>query len=295
MKDYLIKALACNEHVRIYICSSTALVEEARKRFDLWPTSAAALGRTLSVGSMMGSMLKSDKEQLTIRINGGGPIGTILVDAYSDGHVRGFVSDPHIMLQYNDTGKLAVGTAVGKEGYLEVIKDLNMKENWSGTVALQSGEIGDDFAYYFTASEQTPSAVSVGVLVNPDNAIQAAGGMIIQMMPDAEEEDIVKVENIIAHMEPISKLINEGESLEDILTSLFDDATILSSQEIAFRCHCDRATMKRVLVTLSKEERKKLIEEDHGCEITCNFCNEKYYFNKQELRDLEGFIERYAR
>ena len=182
-----------------------------------------------------------------------------------------------------------------KEGYLEVIKDLNMKENWSGTVALQSGEIGDDFAYYFTASEQTPSAVSVGVLVNPDNAIQAAGGMIIQMMPDAEEEDIVKVENIIAHMEPISKLINEGESLEDILTSLFDDATILSSQEIAFRCHCDRATMKRVLVTLSKEERKKLIEEDHGCEITCNFCNEKYYFNEQELRDLEGFIERYAR
>ena len=170
-----------------------------------------------------------------------------------------------------------------------------MKENWSGTVALQSGEIGDDFAYYFTASEQTPSAVSVGVLVNPDNAIQAAGGMIIQMMPDAEEEDIVKVENIIAHMEPISKLINEGESLEDILTSLFDDATILSSQEIAFRCHCDRATMKRVLVTLSKEERKKLIEEDHGCEITCNFCNEKYYFNEQELRDLEGFIERYAR
>ena len=154
---------------------------------------------------------------------------------------------------------------------------------------------GDDFAYYFTASEQTPSAVSVGVLVNPDNAIQAAGGMIIQMMPDAEEEDIVKVENIIAHMEPISKLINEGESLEDILTSLFDDATILSSQEIAFRCHCDRATMKRVLVTLSKEERKKLIEEDHGCEITCNFCNEKYYFNEQELRDLEGFIERYAR
>lgn len=185
MKDYLLKAVACNEHVRIYICSTTALVEEARTRFDLWPTASAALGRTLTVGSMMGSMLKSDKEQLTIRINGGGPIGTVLVDAYSDGHVRGFVSNPHIHYQYNDTGKLAVGIAVGKEGTLEVIKDMGMKENWSGAVALQSGEIGDDFAYYFTVSEQTPSAVSVGVLVDTDNHIISAGGLILQMMPDA--------------------------------------------------------------------------------------------------------------
>ena len=139
MKDYLLKAVACDEHVRIYICSSTALVEEARTRFDLWPTASSALGRTLTVGSMMGSMLKSEKEQLTIRINGGGPIGTVLVDAYSDGHVRGFVSNPHVHYQYNDTGKLAVGIAVGKEGTLEVIKDMGMKENWSGAVALQSG------------------------------------------------------------------------------------------------------------------------------------------------------------
>lgn len=295
MKDYLLKALACEERVRIYICSSTNLVEDARQRFDLWPTSAAALGRTLSVGSLMGSMLKSDKEQLTININGGGPIGTIMVDAYSDGHVRGFVSDPHIMLQYNDTKKLAVGTAVGKDGYLRVIKDLNMKENWSGTVELQSGEIGDDFAYYFTVSEQTPSAVSVGVLVNTDNSIQSAGGMIIQMLPDATEEDIVKVENIVAHMDPISKMINEHDSLEEILKSLFDDVKILTSQDIEFRCKCDRATMKRVLVTLSKEERQRMIEEDHGCEITCNFCNEKYYFSEEELRDLEGFIERHGK
>ena len=295
MKDYLVKALACEERVRIYVCSSTHLVENARQRFDLWPTSAAALGRTLSVGSLMGSMLKSDKEQLTININGGGPIGTIMVDAYSDGHVRGFVSDPHIMLQYNDTKKLAVGVAVGKDGYLQVIKDLNMKENWSGTVELQSGEIGDDFAYYFTVSEQTPSAVSVGVLVNTDNSIQSAGGMIIQMLPDATEEDIVKVENIVSHMEPISKMINEHESLEEILKTLFDDVKILTTQDIEFRCKCDRASMKRVLVTLSKEERKRMIEEDHGCEITCNFCNEKYFFTEEELRDLEGFIERHGK
>ena len=243
----------------------------------------------------MGSMLKTKDEQLTIRINGGGPIGTILVDAYSDGHVRGFVSDPHILLQYNDTGKLAVGTAVGKDGYLEVIKDMKMKENWSGTVALQSGEIGDDFAYYFTASEQTPSAVSVGVLVDTDNSIISAGGMIIQMLPDAEEEDIVKVENIVSNMKHMSTLIQEYDSLEDILKDLFDDVKILTGQDIEFRCKCDRATMKRVLTTLSKEERKAMIEEDHGCEITCNFCGEKYQFSEEELLDLERFIETHAR
>ena len=222
MKDYLLKAVACDEHVRVYICSSTALVEEARQRFDLWPTAAAALGRTLSVGSMMGSMLKSDKEQLTIRINGGGPIGTVLVDAYCDGHVRGFVSDPHVHYQYNDTGKLAVGIAVGKEGTLEVIKDLGMKENWSGTVELQSGEIGDDFAYYFTVSEQTPSAVSVGVLVDTDNHIISAGGLIVQMMPDATEDDIRKCEEVLGRLQPMSTLIRDKDSLEEILHEMFD-------------------------------------------------------------------------
>lgn len=295
MRDYLIKALACEGHVRIYICSSTALVENARQRFDMWPTSAAALGRTLTIGSMMGSMLKSDQEQMTIKINGGGPIGTVLVDAYSDGHVRGFVSDPHIMMQYNDTGKLAVGTAVGTQGYLEVVKDLHMKENWKGTVALQSGEIGDDFAYYFTASEQTPSAVSVGVLVDTDNSIISAGGFIIQMMPDATEEDIVCVEKIISDLKPMSTLVREKDTLEDILHDLFTDVQILSTQDIEYRCHCDRSIMKRALTTLSKEDRMQMIEEDHGCEITCNFCNEEYHFNEDELRDLERFMDKHAK
>lgn len=295
MRDYLLKALACNEHVRIYICSSTHIVEEARKRFDLWPTSAAALGRTLSVGSLMGSMLKSDKEQITIHIQGGGPIGSIVVDAYSDGHVRGFVGDPHIMLQYNDTGKLAVGSAVGTDGYLKVIKDLHMKENWSGYVALQSGEIGEDFAYYFTISEQTPSAVSVGVLVDRDDHILAAGAMIIQMMPDAEESDIQKVEAVVAKLKHMSTLLQEHDSLETIVHQLFDDARMLDTQDIEFRCHCNRATMKRALSILSKEERMAIIKEEHGCEVTCNFCNEHYQFNEEELLALEGFIDKYAR
>lgn len=261
----------------------------------MWPTSAAALGRTLIVGSMMGSMLKSEQEQLTITINGGGPIGTIMVDAYSNGNVRGFVSDPHILLQYNDSGKLAVGTAVGNQGTLSVIKDLHMKENWKGTVALQSGEIGDDFAYYFTASEQTPSAVSVGVLVDTDNSVIAAGGFIIQMMPNATEEDIVASEQLLARLVPISQMIQENEHLEDILHTFYDDVHILNIQPIAFHCPCDKAIMKRVLTTLSKQERMAMIEEDHGCEITCNFCNERYQFSEQELRDLEAFIDAHAR
>lgn len=295
MKDGLIKALACDKRVRIYLCATTALVDEARKRHDLWPTASAALGRTLSVGVMMGSMLKSDKEQLTIQINGNGPIGTIMVDAYSDGHVRGFVGEPHVHYQYNDTGKLAVGIAVGKDGYLEVIKDFGMKDNWSGKVALQSGEIGEDFAYYFTVSEQTPSAVSLGVLVNPDHQVQAAGGLLIQMMPDATEEDIVKTEALLKTLPPMSTLINEKESLREIVSSLYDDVEILEEMPVEFRCHCSKATIKHMITTLPKEERLAMIHEDHGCEVTCHFCNSTYQLSEAELRELEDFLERYEK
>ncbi|MEG2909886.1 MAG: Hsp33 family molecular chaperone HslO [Erysipelotrichaceae bacterium] len=295
MKDYLCKAMACENRVRIYICSSTSLVEEARKRFDMWPTSAAALGRVLSIGSIMGSMLKSEQEQMTIKINGNGPIGTILVDAYHDGHVRGFVSDPHQYMTYNDTDKLAVGLAVGHEGTLEVIKDLGMKENWSGSVNLQSGEIGDDFSYYFSASEQTPSVVSVGVLVNSDASILSAGGLLIQLMPDAMEEDIIKTEELVKRLAPISTLIKDHESLEEIVETFYDDINILETLPIEFRCHCSKATMKRALCTLPKETRDAMIKEDHGCEIICHFCNEKYHFSEEELNELEGFINEYTK
>ncbi|MEF9967420.1 MAG: Hsp33 family molecular chaperone HslO, partial [Longicatena sp.] len=173
--------------------------------------------------------------------------------------------------------------------------DLHMKENWSGTVALQSGEIGDDFAYYYTLSEQTPSAVSLGVLVDSDYSILASGGLLIQMMPDAQEEDITYIEKIVANMKHISTYIKEFDSLEDILHDLFEEVNILSKQDIEFRCGCDASIMKRVLTTLSKKERLAMIEEDHGCEITCNFCNEKYQFSEQELLDLERFLDQHAK
>ena len=289
MQDKLVKALCCEDRVRVLALCSTHLCEEARKRHDLWPTAAAALGRVLSIGSMMGSMQKNENEKIAIQINGGGPIGTIFVDCFANGNVRGFVSEPHVHYTYNDTGKLAVGVAVGREGTLKVIKDLKMKDDFSGTVALQTGEIGDDFAYYFAASEQTPSAVSLGVLVDTDNSVLAAGGLLVQMLPDATEDDIEKIEGIINNLRPMSTLIHEGKSLEDILNENFDDIKILEETSVRFDCGCSKATMKRALLTLSKEERLRMIEEDHGCEITCHWCNEHYQFSEDELRDLELF------
>lgn len=286
MSNRLLKAIARDGKVRIYICDTKDLVEEAKNRHDLWPCASAALGRTLSVGVMMGSNLKSEKEKLSITINGGGPIGTIMVDAYSNGDVRGFVGEPHVHYEYNDTHKLAVGIAVGNNGYLEVKKDMGLKEDFGGKVALQTGEIGDDFAYYFALSEQTPSVVSVGVLVDTDNSILSSGGLLIQMMPGASEEDIVATENAISTLKPISTLLNEGNTLEEIINSLYDDVKILEEKTFAFACNCSKDRMRAALTTLDKEDLIKMVEEDHGCEMNCQFCGESHVFNEEELKEI---------
>ena len=287
MKDTLVKAIARGGHIRIYTCTTTELVQEARDIFGLWPTSCAALGRTLTVGAMMGSMLKSNHEKLTIQIKGNGPLKNILVDAYYDGSVRGFVGDPEIQLIYNDTGKLAVGLAVGKEGFLRVIKDVNLKTEFTGTVELVSGEIGEDFAYYFTKSEQTPSAVSVGVLVHENEEIViASGGLILQMMPDAKEEDIVACEELLKQLPPISTLITEGKSSKEIAKSLFSDVMILEERNLRYECNCNRERMYEALAVIQKEEIQDMIQEDHRCEIVCNYCNSRYQFSEEELNKL---------
>lgn len=289
MKDILVKAIACNGKVRIYTCTTTNLVEEARLQHDMWPTSTAALGRVLSVGVMMGSMLKSEKEKLTIQINGGGPLGTIMVDAYSDGNVRGFVGDPHQMLTYNDTGKLAVGLVVGNNGTLKVIKDLSLKNDFTGTVALQTGEIGDDFAYYFTVSEQTPSAVSVGVLVDTDNHVIASGGIIIQMMPDASDDDISVVEKVIQAIKPVSNLVQSGMDAKEIALSLFDDIEIVEQRDCALHCDCGHDRFYAALSTLSNQDLIEMKEEEHGCEVVCQFCNKIYRFDEAALDSILEF------
>ncbi len=286
MKDCLIRAFARNSRVRIMIANTTNLVETARIKHEMWPTATAALGRTLTVASLMASTLKDEKETLGIQINGGGPIGTILVKAYSDLRVKGFVSDPEILLINNHTNKLDVRAAVGTNGYLKVVKDLQMKHDFSGQVELISGELGEDFAYYFNVSEQTPSFVSVGVLVGDENQVLAAGGLIIQMMPDAKEEDITYVESVVKDLKPMSTLINEGKTIEDIMNMLFTDVKILGEGQPYFDCDCSRERMLSALATIDKEEIKKMIEDKEGCETHCQFCNSYYQFNESELESL---------
>lgn len=285
MKDQLVKALVLDGRVRVYVDRTTDMVREAQKRFDLYPTACAALGRVLSIASIMGSMLKSSQEMLTIAINGHGPIGSIVVDAYQNGNVRGFVSNPHAEDAFKD-GKLHVGALVGTDGTLSVTKDLHMEENFKGTVQLQTGEIAEDFAYYFAMSEQTPTAVSAGVLVGPKDQVEAAGAMIIQLLPDATETDISIVEHVVAGLKPMSTLIKEYDdsSLEQLIHDMFDDAKILSSQDIAFSCPCTKEKTASVLTTLKKEDIQSLADKGEDVEVVCNFCNEVYTFTPQDLQ-----------
>lgn len=289
MKDTLVNAISKNGHIRVLACTTTRLAEQARQQHDLWPTSAATLVRVLTVSAMMGSMLKTQQEKLTVSINGGGSIGTVMADAWANGDVRGFVGDPHIYLKYNDSGKLAVGLAVGKEGYLKVIRRTNMKNDFTGQVALVSGEIGDDFAYYFTTSEQTPSAVSVGVLVDTDNSVLSSGGILIQMLPDATEEDIALAEQTVSALRPVSELVKEGMDAQALIYSLPLELEILNEKNLQWHCDCSRERFRAALTTVERSELEAMRDEDHGCEIKCEYCNTSYQFTKEELQSILEF------
>ncbi len=286
MTDKLVKGLIRNKKVRVYLCKTTDLCELARVKHDLWPTSLAALGRVLSVTAILGGMLKNDDEKVTVHINGNGPIGTIMTDGYKDGHVRGFVGDPHLMLVDNHTNKLAVGAIVGKDGYLRVIKDTGLKDDFAGTVKLISGEIGEDFAYYFTVSEQIPTAVSVGVLVDEKNSVIAAGALVIQMMPDANEDDIVYSEELIKDIGSISQQIFNQQDVSKLAIKLFKDIEILEETELSFRCDCSLEKMYSALITLSSKDIQDMIDQDHGCEIVCQYCGKKYRFSEEQLKGI---------
>lgn len=281
--DTMVRALAHNGRIRIFVCKTTELVEYARQRHDTFPTATAALGRLLSAGVLMGSMLKSDQEKISMTIRGDGPLKTLIVDADHLGNVRGLVGNPFVNMTNEKTGKLDVGRAVGK-GMLNVVKDLNMKNDFTSSVELQTGEIGDDLAYYFLVSEQTPSAVSVGVLVNTDASVLASGALIIQMMPDADDADVMITENVVAHLKPISQMIYEGMTPSEIALALYDDVEILDEQPVNFVCSCNKERMARALSTLEVMDLKDMIFEDHGCELTCHFCNTTYTFSEDELR-----------
>lgn len=284
MKDYVCKALAYNDKVRIYAASSTNLVEEARKTFGLWPTSCAALGRTLTAAAIISTNYKSN-ENLTVRFDGDGPLGEMLVEA-SNGYVRGFVSNAGVFMQY-DNGHLAVGKAVG-QGTMTIIKDLGLKEPFTTTINIQTGEIGDDFTYYFAASEQTPSAVGLGVLVETDNSCKAAGGFILQLMPGCDDETITKIENTLKNIKPVSEMVNDGLTPEEIIKLLSSDEPyeILDKQDIFYKCPCNKDQYYRGIKSLGKKELQSIIDEIGSAEVTCNFCRKTYKFKRPELEEM---------
>ncbi|GLY12862.1 Hsp33 family molecular chaperone HslO [Pseudobacillus badius] len=289
MKDYLVKALAFDGQVRAYAVNTTETINEAQKKHYTWPTASAAMGRAMTAGVMMGAMLKGE-EKITIKIEGGGPIGAILVDANSKGKVRGYVTNPQTHFDLNEQGKLDVRRAVGTEGMITVVKDVGLRDHFSGQTPIVSGELGEDFTYYFVASEQVPSSVGVGVLVNPDNSILAAGGFIIQIMPGAEEEVISVIEQKITAMAPISKLIEKGMSPEEILYYILgeENVKVLEEMPVQFECTCSKERFGNAIVSLGKKEIEEMIEEDGQAETQCHFCNEKYIFTKSELEQLKA-------
>lgn len=288
MKDYLVKALGYNGQVRAYAVSTTETVGEAQRRHYTWPTASAALGRAMTAGLMMGAMLKGE-DKLTIKVEGGGPIGVILVDSNAKGEVRGYVTNPQTHFDLNEHGKLDVRRAVGTEGTLTVVKDIGLRDNFSGQVPIVSGELGEDFTYYFVTSEQVPSSVGVGVLVNPDNSILAAGGFIIQLMPGTEDETISEIEARLGKIAPISKMIQDGLTPEKILEQVLgeDHVKILEKMPVQFKCQCSRERIGNALISLGKEEIRDIIETEGQAEAQCHFCNEKYQFSKVELEELE--------
>lgn len=287
MDDYLVKAIAFQGQVRAYAVKTTETIAEASRRHQTWRTASAALGRAMTAGVMMGAMLKGD-DKLTIKIEGNGPLGAILVDTNAKGEVRGYVTNPQIDFPLSEQQKLDVKRAVGQSGTLTVVKDLGLKEYFTGQVELVSGEIGEDFTYYFASSEQIPSSVGVGILVNADQSILAAGGFILQLMPGTDEETITHIENKLKTIPPISKLIEKGLSPEEILEKLLgeDQLKILEKMPVSFQCNCSKERFARAIISLGEKEIIDMIQEDGKAEAQCHFCHETYTFTIDELTQL---------
>ncbi|MET3683742.1 molecular chaperone Hsp33 [Alkalibacillus flavidus] len=289
MSDYLVKATAFDGQVRAFAIDSTQFVNEACRRHDTWATTSAALGRTMTITAMMGSMLKGD-DKLTVKVEGDGPIGAIVADGNAKGEIRGYVQNPHVDFDSNEQGKLDVRRAVGTDGTISVAKDIGLKNNFTGQVPIVSGEISEDFTYYFVTSEQVPSAVGAGVLVDTDYSILASGGFIVQMMPGATEETISTVEDRVNQMTAISTQIQDGKTPEDILKGFFEGEEwhVIDRQDVVFSCTCSKERTENAIASLGNEEIDAMIEEDGGAEATCHFCNEVYHLSVEDLRELKS-------
>ena len=287
MNDYLVKALAYDGQIRAFATRTTETVNEAQRRHYTWPTASAALGRSMTASVMLGAMLKGE-EKLTIKINGGGPLGTILVDANAKGEVRGYVSNPQTHFDLNEQGKLDVRRAVGTEGTLTVSKDIGLQHPYVGQVPIISGELGDDFTHYIVTSEQTPSSVGVGVIVNPDNTILASGGFMIQLMPGTDEKVISQLEERLTEIPTISNMVRAGLTPEDILDEVLgkENVKALDTMPVNFQCQCSRERIHNAIQGLGTAEIEDIIVTEGKAEAQCHFCNETYVFTKDQLQDM---------
>ena len=287
MGDYMIRATAAEGQIRAFAGTTRDMVEYARSAHNLSPVASAALGRLMTAGALMGSMMKGDQDLLTLKINGDGPIHGITVTADSHGNVKGYVGDPQVMLPPNEFGKLDVGGAVGI-GVLSVIKDIGLKEPYVGQVALQTGEIAEDLTYYFAASEQVPSAVGLGVLMNKDNTVRQAGGFIVQVMPFAEEETIAKLEENVQKIQSVTTLLEQGHTPESLLEQVLDgfDIEINDTIPTEFYCNCSKSRVERALISIGRKELNELIQEGKEVELNCHFCNKNYIFSVEELKEI---------
>ena len=288
MSDQLVRAISKDGFVKAAAVSTRALTERARQIHQTSPVATAALGRLLAAGSMMGNELKGDGSSVTLRIKGDGPLGTLLVVADNEGNVRGSVQNPQIDLPIREDGKLDVGGAVGHGGTLTVIKDLNLKEPYVGTVDLMGGEIAEDIAGYFVESEQIPTACALGVLVDRDHSVKAAGGYLIQLMPGAGEDTIAKVEGGIMAAGPVSAILDRDPDPEHLLRTVMSDfeLKILETCPVRYKCYCSRQRVERALLSLGADELEGILREQGSCHMTCQFCDAVYDFDRQQLEQL---------
>lgn len=287
MSDYIIRAIAANDQIRAFAAVTTETVETARKDHNTSPVATAALGRLLTAGAMMGVMMKGDKDILTLQIKAGGPLKGITVTADSKGRVKGYVGNPDVCIPANSKGKLDVAGAVGV-GFMNVIKDMGLKEPYIGQVALQTSEIAEDLTYYFATSEQVPSAVGLGVLMNKDNTVRQAGGFIVQLMPFAEESIIAKLEENVQKIQSVTSLLEEGHTPESLLEKVLEgfDVQINESIPTEFYCNCSKERVEKALISIGRKDLNEMIQEGKPVELNCHFCNSNYEFSVEELKEI---------
>lgn len=287
MKDYLVRATAADAQIRAFAATTRQMVETARQKHDTSPVVTAALGRLLTAGSMMGSMLKGEEDLLTLQVTGDGPMGGMTVTADSKGHVKGYANEPQVILPANSLGKLDVGGAVGS-GILRVIQDSGLKDPYVGQTVLQTGEIAEDLTYYFATSEQVPSSVGLGVLMEKDNTVRQAGGFIVQLMPFADEETISRLERNLGKIRSVTSMLDEGLTPEGLLELVLEgmDIQFRDTRHVEFACSCSKERVEKALISIGREEIEKMIADGGPIEVKCHFCNKGYRFCVQELEEI---------